>query len=415
MVVNRDEALRCLSIAKNALAAGDRGKAERLAKKSLSLHETPEAAAFLAALASAPSTPAGSTEGLRQRSAPAASSAPASASSSTSSLNGGGSSQREYTPDQEAAVKRARKHDAGDFYAVLGVAKDATDAEIKKAYRKLALVLHPDKNAAPGADEAFKKVSKAFSVLSDPDKRRQFDQYGGDPESRSGGGGGGGGPPGFSGFSGFQQPRGGMRGHPGFAFDGEIDPDEIFRAFFGPGFTFATSGGGGMGGPGSGFFFDSRTQQRTRRAAPQQQQQGTARFSLLQFLPLILLLGFSLVNVFFSGPEMPEFAFHRVRNFNKEVLTQQHKVPFYINEQVWTRFARTYPKFVPTFLENVENAFVNKLAKSCETERASRDAAFRAAYGWGFTPPDHQALERARGMPVPSCSRLQEMGFKVRR
>lgn len=68
---------------------------------------------------------------------------------------------------------------AEDYYKILGVAKDATADEIKKAYRKLALKLHPDKN--PGnkeAEEKFKKINEAYAVLSDPAKRKEYDQFG---------------------------------------------------------------------------------------------------------------------------------------------------------------------------------------------------------------------------------------------
>jgi len=66
-----------------------------------------------------------------------------------------------------------------DYYAVLGVKKDATADEIKKAYRKLALKYHPDKN--PGdkkAEDKFKELTEAYAVLSDPEKKRQYDQFG---------------------------------------------------------------------------------------------------------------------------------------------------------------------------------------------------------------------------------------------
>ncbi|CAK9061040.1 unnamed protein product [Durusdinium trenchii] len=76
-----------------------------------------------------------------------------------------------------------------DYYHILGIEKGASDDEIKKAYRKLALRLHPDKCKEPGAEEAFKKVGEAFSVLSDADKRRKYDTYGADA-LRGGGGGG---------------------------------------------------------------------------------------------------------------------------------------------------------------------------------------------------------------------------------
>lgn len=68
---------------------------------------------------------------------------------------------------------------AKDYYAVLGVQKSASDSEIKKAYRKLALKYHPDKN--PGdkkAEETFKEITEAYAVLSEPEKRRQYDQFG---------------------------------------------------------------------------------------------------------------------------------------------------------------------------------------------------------------------------------------------
>lgn len=65
-----------------------------------------------------------------------------------------------------------------DFYKILGVAKGATDDEIKKAYRKLALKYHPDKNKAKDAEEKFKEVAEAYEILSDKKKRDIYDQYG---------------------------------------------------------------------------------------------------------------------------------------------------------------------------------------------------------------------------------------------
>src|SRR3954469_9074539 len=103
-----------------------------------------------------------------------------------------------------------------DFYDVLGVSRTATQDEIQKAYRKLARTYHPDINKDPGAEERFKEVSEAYDVLSDPDTRSRYAQFGADfrrvPEGidpdawaaasgarRRGAGGGGGG--GFSGWT----------------------------------------------------------------------------------------------------------------------------------------------------------------------------------------------------------------------
>lgn len=111
-----------------------------------------------------------------------------------------------------------------DFYDILGISKNATGAEIKKAYRKKAIEYHPDKN--PGdktAEEKFKKAAEAYEILSDPDKKARYDQYG--HQAFEGGGFGGGGMNmddifsqfgdifggGFGGFSGFGGGGGGRQ------------------------------------------------------------------------------------------------------------------------------------------------------------------------------------------------------------
>ena len=82
---------------------------------------------------------------------------------------------------------------ASDYYGILGVARDASPEEIKRAYRRLARELHPDVNPDPVTQDKFKEVTSAYEVLSDPEKRRMFD-LGGDPLSASGG------QPGFGNF-----------------------------------------------------------------------------------------------------------------------------------------------------------------------------------------------------------------------
>src|SRR6266566_3502778 len=78
---------------------------------------------------------------------------------------------------------------ATDYYAVLGVRKDANAEDIKKAYRRLARELHPDVNPDPVTQERFKEITQAYEVLSDPDKRQMYD-LGGDPFAPAGATGG---------------------------------------------------------------------------------------------------------------------------------------------------------------------------------------------------------------------------------
>ncbi|MCT2885274.1 molecular chaperone DnaJ, partial [Lentilactobacillus parabuchneri] len=105
-----------------------------------------------------------------------------------------------------------------DYYSILGVSKDASDDEIKHAYRKLSKKWHPDINKAPDAEAKFKEINEAYETLSDPQKRANYDQYG----SADGAGAGFGGAGGQGGFGNFD-------GGSGFGFD------DIFSQFFGGG------------------------------------------------------------------------------------------------------------------------------------------------------------------------------------
>jgi len=124
---------------------------------------------------------------------------------------------RQRIRDAELEAKKAARK---DYYKILGVEKTANDDEIKKAYKKLALKWHPDKNQQDeesrlAAEGKFKDINEAYSVLSDPQKRQRFDS-GADLDE------------GFGGFDG-----------------GGIDPNIIFQSFFGGGGGFGGFGGGG--------------------------------------------------------------------------------------------------------------------------------------------------------------------------
>ena len=154
-----EEAAKALEFGKKALDAGQMDKAVKMLEKSLRMRKTAEAEALLTcakkgvARAEAKKNPEPVT--------PAANPV----------------SDRPYTKEQENACRvilESKTH-----YETLSIEKTASMEEIKKAYRKLALRFHPDKCSAPKADEAFKKISKAFKVLLDPDERAHYDRYGG--------------------------------------------------------------------------------------------------------------------------------------------------------------------------------------------------------------------------------------------
>ena len=116
-----------------------------------------------------------------------------------------------------------------DIYAILDVPRNATASDVKRAYRKLALKLHPDKCTEAGAEDAFARVSNAFTVLSDADKRRHYDRFGGEVNAAGAGSFAGGGPRGA-----------------------HVSPEDLFAQFFreNPEFFQQQAGRGGGGGGG---------------------------------------------------------------------------------------------------------------------------------------------------------------------
>jgi DnaJ family protein B protein 12 len=274
---------------------------------------------------------------------------------------------RPYTDEQVQIVEtvlKAKDGGSGAHYRVLGVGKDATDADLKKAYRKLALKLHPDKNSAPRADEAFKALGLAYATLSDTQKRTIYDRYGEeDPDNRGGGGG--------------MRPG-------GVHFQGqEVNPEEIFNMFFGGGMP-----GGGIhhfGGPGGfrvystgfgpGFAFGGIP----RRQQPQQQQQeqetGGLFAQLIQLLPLLVILFMSFFN--FPGETgtghtggNPYFSLTQTQSFTNPLKTRFTKVkdiPYFVSD----KFTRTYqrdPYQLRQVEQMVEKSYHRYLVNECRNQ-----------------------------------------------
>ncbi|KAJ8099368.1 hypothetical protein POJ06DRAFT_133934 [Lipomyces tetrasporus] len=349
------------------------------------------------------------------------SSKPNSTSSSSRDHNQGRQS-RDYTPAQAEAVNRVRKCRHYEYYSILDIEKTATDGDIKRAYRKLALLMHPDKNGAPGADEAFKMVSKAFQILSDKDKKATYDATGSDPDSR-------GGMP--SGFSRRTSSRGDFNG----MYADEISPDELFNMFFGGGgggTTFQTSFGG-FGGPGirihsfggspfSPFGRPMNPGGGQRRPPPGGGDANGETFSprmLIQLLPLILLFVVPLLSSLFDNSSSSSdtifqaktrFEFNPSPPYTVERITPKYHVPYYVSPR---DAAELNDKRLRLLDQRVENSYVGILQNKCAVESDLRQRKLEESQGWFFV--DQEKYEQAKDMKMESCDRLKKLGAQYSR
>lgn len=312
---NREEAQRSFKLAQS-YEKTDPIKSLKLARKSCSLFWSVEASELVKSLekgksstttsTNSSSEPSNSKDTLRNRK-------PTTSSNNSTPKPNIPNEPLSYKPAQLEIVKKVRRCKATDYYEILDLKRDCEDGQVKTAYRKLALALHPDKNSAPGADEAFKMVSKAFQVLSDPSKRSAFDRHGADPDSR------------FASTSSNPSPFHRHASHFSTADEG-MDAEQIFRMFFGGGM-----GGGMFDGPGVQFgggptvFQFGGGMPRVRRAGPNgwetlnQNHRRTTNHeevrtptTWISFLPIIFFFLISIFQSFpslFSTPSKPDPTF----------------------------------------------------------------------------------------------------------
>mmetsp|Transcript_2087 Transcript_2087/g.3010 ORF Transcript_2087/g.3010 Transcript_2087/m.3010 type:complete len:448 (-) Transcript_2087:369-1712(-) len=438
MEVNKSEAERCRDMGAEALRRGQYPRSVKLLNKSLQLYPLPGVKALLGQAerrlnenasseqngnsssttsnggasfsAGSSSTPrASSTRSSFASSAPrsSATSAPAPAPSNNTCTETG----RNYTDEQVKMVKEvleARKGGRGAHYRVLGVEQDANEAALKKAYRKLALKLHPDKNSAPQADEAFKAVGLAYGTLSDSQKRTIYDRYGDeDPDNRGGGGG---------------ARHGGVH----FRHGEEMNPEDIFNMFFGGGMPAGM--GGGRGGPGfrvysTGFGpgFGAHMGGARQRAQQQRQQEqpNVGLFSqFVQLLPLLMLFFLSFFNFpgedvsthtggskYFSLTHSPPFV-----NPLSTKLTPVKDIPYFVTD----KFMRTYyrDRYQLSQVERmVEKSYENYLVAECKNQQIYKKSLEKSAMERsGMTQADRERqMKKAAGFELSRCVELQDL------
>ncbi|XP_058940298.2 dnaJ homolog subfamily B member 12-like [Pocillopora verrucosa] len=358
---NKDEALKCRRLAENYLKEGNKERAFKFLHKAQKLYPSKEVEDLIESLSkNGMSTGAKHEtrdENLRHRAA-------------NGSATHSAPEEKNYTPEQVEAVKKIKK--CKDYYEILGVNKEATEPELKKAYKKLALQFHPDKNRAPGASEAFKAIGNAFAVLSDPEKRRRYDQYGDENP----------------------QPQI-YRNHNDYSrgFEADITPEELFNMFF-----------GGFGGISGGRVFMQRRHNHGRRHRPQQfheeeENEPPLLHSLLQFMPILLLVGLSLMSSFML--QDPPYSLSRTGSYYIRRETPKRKIPFYVQEG----FEDQYENKIHMIEKRVEDDYIGRLQSQCYRERQYREEVRARARFWR----DQALLNRANDMQMKSCEALEKI------
>ncbi|KAL6522844.1 hypothetical protein OROHE_016691 [Orobanche hederae] len=345
---NKDEALRCINIAKEAIAAGNKRRALKFLGIARRLNRDLPVDDLLASCetldSSSSTSPTNNVKNVTEE------------KDDEGSVNGGSVSneERSYTEEHVHLVHQLKTKK--DYYSILGLEKDCSVEEIRKAYRKLSLKVHPDKNKAPGSEEAFKKVSKAFKCLSDDDSRRQYDQTGLVDE--------------FEYNQQYQVRRRRRRTGNDF-FNDEFDPDEIFRAFFGQRDVFRNA-------------HVYRT--RTNNAGAHQREDvgggGPNFMLLLQLLPFLIII--LLAYLPFSEPE---YSLQKNYSYQFRKMTEKHGVEFFVK---LPEFDRVYPIGSPG-RDDIENHVIKDyklmLGRYCHMEMQRRH--------WN------------RHFPTPHCDKLE--------
>lgn len=258
---------------------------------------------------------------------------------------------------ERVAALIARIKATDDFYKVLGVERDADDAAIKKAYRKAALQLHPDKCQLGGAKEAFQKLSSAFGCLSNSDERAFYDRTG--RERASGGGGGG-------------------RSHA----ESEEAAREMFKQFFGADFDIKAWEEGGM-----------------------EIDWGLGRFTPPAALFPVLLCLFLWYFLGSTNPGRGEVQFRLSPQGQYQVLREslQQKTPYYVDQ--YFEKAYTSRPTIKKFEKEVDKQYVSHLMGSCRQERGRETRArFDKSEGGGARNSKEQ---------MPSCVELERRGYEL--
>ncbi|XP_029305340.1 dnaJ homolog subfamily B member 12a [Cottoperca gobio] len=337
---NKDEAERCIKIAINAVNNNQLDKARKFLEKAQRLFPTNQAKNLLESLTQNGKPPGengssvnGEGPNMRQRSH---------GEEPDVSARGATDTAKPYTADQMDAVRKIKS--CKDYYQILAVEKTASEEDLKKAYRKLALKFHPDKNHAPGATEAFKAIGNAYAVLSNTEKRRQYDQYG---EEKS------------------HPTR--QRHHRDFEAD--ISPEDLFNMFFGGGFP---SSNVHVYRNGRMHFAHNNRQERRE----QQRDGGLALF--VQLMPILILIIVSALSQMMVTQPPYSLSYRASAGHIHKRHTSNLKVLFYVGERFNEEFSGNNLKNAE---RSVEEDYISNLRNNCWKEKQQKEGLlYRARY-----------------------------------
>ncbi|KAG0488111.1 hypothetical protein HPP92_006922 [Vanilla planifolia] len=351
MESNKEEAIRCIDKARTALASGDKERALRFIRIAKRLNPNVSVDAILAACENlggcGPSLPSQKSSKREFQKEPGC-----------SNFSESSNFDRCYTDEHVELIQgiKSRK----DYYAILGVDKSCSTEDIRRAYKKLSLKVHPDKNKAPGADEAFKIISKAFMCLSDEGTRRQYDQVDLVEENE---------------FNHQSQVRRRRRRpvRPDFSEE-DFYPNEMFTSFF-------------YGSQNN--VFNVPRAYMPRRNAPQEREcdHGGRGLNLITMLNLVLIIVFVIL---LSYPfSEPHYSLQKTHTYQVPKATENHAIEYFVKS---SEFDHQFPQG-STARNTVENSILRDyksvLNRYCHMELQRRH--------W------------VRDYPTPHCDRLRSL------
>ena len=258
-----------------------------------------------------------------------------------------------------------------DYYEILKISKSASKDEIKRAYKKQAIKFHPDKNKSSKAEECFKKISEAYQILSNDEKRNFYDKFGTEEE--------------------FRQKYQSQHQN----FEEEMDPFDIFDILF--------------NGPEG---FQRRRNFRRNNNYYQRETQNNNvqrnKFAVfIQFLPLIFLL---LVNIL---PDLlkssPLYQFTNDSYYLNKRKTSKNNVVYFVGD----KFLKKYPKIKDVFESGIENEiernYLNYVAEKCEEVLHTKQILeYRIRLGYRYFQNELNRLD------FRSCERYNDLRYKIR-